>query len=466
MWQGVWKGLHHSDIPIRYVTNGIHVPSVVHPRMHDLLDTYLGLDWPRNITDAKLWKRVNDIPNSALWRVKCGLKQDLIGTIRENVSRHWLKYGDARTWREEVLARLNPAALIIGFARRFAPYKRADLILHDLDRLDRIVNHEKRPVHVVFAGKAHPNDGDGIELLRKVIQLGNDPRFRGKVFYLEGYDLGIARGLLHGVDVWLNTPTRPFEACGTSGQKAVVNGTLNLSICDGWWCEGYDGTNGWTIGPVVTELDPTAQSSSEADSKALYALIEEQVVPLFYERDESGVPQKWVTMVKRAMETLVPRFNSKRMVLEYHDTMYVPAAERGLAVARDRCALAREIADWKRKIPMRFSSVRLLDVSLGGIQGDSIEVGKPFSVSLRLDPGKLDPSEILVELLVGRKDGADFLRPPDCIRLKQVESKGGVLTFGAEYAAPENGRYHYGIRAMPFHPHLAFKHESELVLWA
>ncbi|HET6489913.1 MAG TPA: alpha-glucan family phosphorylase, partial [Syntrophales bacterium] len=248
MWRDVWKGFHDSDIPILDVTNGVHMMSWVAPRIKEMLDTYLGLDWEKNIGDPKRWKRVYNIPDSVFWRVRYELKQNLINFLREHISRHWVVYGYAKTWREEILGGMNPAALWIGFARRFAPYKRADLIFSDLERLERILNNETRPVHIVFAGKAHPNDQMGKDLVHKVFEMTRSEHFRGKIFFLEDYGIEVARYLVQGVDVWLNNPRRPLEASGTSGMKVAINGVLNMSVSDGWWAEGYDGTNGWTIG--------------------------------------------------------------------------------------------------------------------------------------------------------------------------------------------------------------------------
>ncbi|HQL91648.1 MAG TPA: alpha-glucan family phosphorylase, partial [Syntrophales bacterium] len=430
MWRDVWKGFHDSDIPIQYVTNGVHMLSWVAPRMKEVLDTYLGLDWDRSIGDPKRWKRVHNIPDSVFWRVRYELKQNLVNYLREHISRHGAAYGYSKTWREEVLGRMNPAALWIGFARRFAPYKRADLLFSDLDRLERILGNETRPVHVVFAGKAHPNDQMGKDLVRRVIEMTRDERFRGKIFFIEDYGIESARWLVQGVDVWLNNPRRPLEASGTSGMKVAINGAINLSVSDGWWAEGYDGTNGWVIGPVVRDLTEEIPVSDEADAGALFAQLEESTVPLFYDRDPSGIPQKWIHMAKRSMETLVPRFNTERMLLEYYAKMYLPAAEREQDLVKDGFRLAKEVADWKRKVPMRFSATRLLEVSVEGITGDCVFVGNPFVVSVRVDPGKLEPEEILAELVIGRRDGQEFIGEPDCVPLTLMgKDASGILTF-------------------------------------
>jgi phosphorylase/glycogen(starch) synthase len=466
MWQEVWKGFDESDIPIGHVTNGAHVLSYIAPRMKTLLDTYLGMDWDRHITDPERWARIQDIPDTALWRTRYELKQKLIDFLRDDLSRNWLKYDYSKTWQEELFSKINPAALIIGFARRFAPYKRADMILSNLDRLDRILNHPTRPVHIVFAGKAHPNDEMGKDLIKKVIGVCKDDRFRGKIFFVEGYDIRIARHLVQGVDVWLNNPRRPLEASGTSGEKVVANGVLNLSISDGWWVEGYDGTNGWTIGPVVKGLGEETANVDEEDAQSLFTLLENSVIPLFYDREMSGIPEKWIAMIKRSMQTLVPRFNTDRMLIEYFRDLYLPTSQREHQLYEKSYRMARELADWKRKIPMRFSSLHLLDVSIEGIRGDTILVEQPFEVSVRIDPGKLEPGEVLAELVIGKKDGSGFAEPPEYVPLRPAgKDADGVLTFSVSYTVRKNGAYAYGIRILPFHPNLATKQETGLVYW-
>jgi glycogen phosphorylase/synthase len=466
MWREVWKGFDESDIPIDHVTNGAHVLSYIAPRMKELLDTYLGMDWDRHISDPERWERVRDIPDTVLWRTRYEIRQKMFDFLRDDLSRNWMKFGYAKAWQEELFAKLNPAALMIGFARRFAPYKRADLILSDLDRLDRILNHTTRPVHIVFAGKAHPNDEMGKDLIRKVIGICKEERFRGKIFFIEGYDIRVARHLVQGVDVWLNTPRRPLEASGTSGEKVVANGVINLSVSDGWWVEGYDGTNGWTIGPVVKGYTEETENADEEDSQSLYSLLENTVIPLFYDREMSGLPEKWLAMIKRSMQTLVPRFNTERMLVDYYRGLYLPAARREHELYAESYRMVRELADWKRKIPMRFSSLRLLDVSIEGIRGDTILVERPLSVTIRIDPGKMESGEILAELIIGRKEGAGFAEPPERVPLKLTgRTSDGLLTFSVSYTVRQNGAYAYGIRTMPHHRHLATKQETGLVYW-
>jgi len=355
---------------------------------------------------------------------------------------------------------------MIGIARRFAPYKRADLILTDLERLDRIVNHPHRPVHLVFAGKAHPNDGLGKNLVEKVLKVCRDERFRGRIFFLENYDIRVARHLVQGVDLWLNNPRRPLEASGTSGIKVVINGVLNMSVSDGWWVEGYNGSNGWTIGPVVRGYEEPPPDTDAEDAQSLYSLLENTVIPAYYDRDTAGLPTKWLAMVKQSMQSLTPQFNTDRMLQEYLRDMYGPASQRECELAADDYALARRLAEWKSKVPMRFSSLKLIDVSVEGIHGDTVIVDQPLRVSARIDPGKLAPEEILVEMVIGHRNGHDFIRRPETVPLElSGESAEGILNFAAEYIVKENGMYSYGIRVIPRHPDLASKLETGLILW-
>jgi phosphorylase/glycogen(starch) synthase len=394
------------------------------------------------------------------------LRQKLVDFLRDEIARNWGKYGYSKTWQEELFSKLNPATLTIGFARRFAPYKRADMILSDLNRLDRILNHPTRPVQIVFAGKSHPKDDMGKELIKKVISVCKDHRFRGRIFFVEGYGIGIARQLVQGVDVWLNNPLRPLEASGTSGEKVVANGVLNLSISDGWWVEGYDGTNGWTIGPVVTGYREETGNPDLEDSESLYSLLENSVVPMFYEREISGLPERWIAMIKRSMQTLIPKFNTDRMLIDYYHDLYLPTALREHDMYLDNYRIARELADWKQKLPMRFSSLRLLEVVVAGIQGDTILVEEPLEVTVRVDPGKMEAEEILVEMVIGKSNLGGFTGQPECIRLPlEGKSSDGILKFFISYNVNSNGSYTYGIRVLPHHPHLAAKQETNLVYW-
>jgi len=466
MWRNVWKGLDESDIPIMHITNGAHFLSYLAPRIKSLYDAYLGIEWEKNLLDHERWSRVEEIPDTMLWRVRCELKQNLIDLIREQITRNWKLYRGEQIRREQLFSRLNSSAMLIGFSRRFAPYKRAYLLLYDLDRLNRIVNNPQRPVLIVFAGKAHPNDNLGKEILQKVTAICRDERFIGRVFFLENYDIRTARHLVQGVDIWLNTPRRPFEASGTSGEKAVINGVLHASISDGWWVEGFDGYNGWTIGPVRTGYVEEVGEPDEEDAQSLYELLENTIVPLYYERDFTGIPVKWLAMIKRSVRSLAPVYNTERMMLDYLKKMYEPAARRGKRMVEEVFALAKEIAEWKSKVAMRFSSLKLGEVIVQGIQGDSISVGEKLKVLVRIAPGRMETKEIYVEFLIGEKGPAGFSRPPERLPLELMEEgRDGILTYGLTYEVKMNGPYQYGIRIMPYHPELDSLLETGLVIW-
>ena len=309
MWNSVWPGRPEEEVPIGHVTNGVHAMTWIAPSLVRLYERRLGPEWVDHQSDPATWRTVSDFDDEELWEAHAALRRNLIAFARRRTGA-----GDA----------LDPEALTIGFARRFATYKRATLILSDLDRLSALCRQLGRPLQVVFAGKAHPRDDAGKTLIRQILEVARDPRFSGRILFLENYDINVARHMVQGVDVWLNTPVRPLEASGTSGQKAAINGALNLSILDGWWAEAYNGLNGFAIGSEATHADPAVQW--RRDAAALYSVLENEVIPVFYERDEGGIPRRWIRHMKRSIMTLAWRFSADRMVLDYATTRYLPAA--------------------------------------------------------------------------------------------------------------------------------------------
>jgi len=332
MWQSVWPDRPVDEVPISYITNGIHVPAWIGEAMNKIYRKYLGPDWIEQHDDTVLWERILDVPDEELWAAHLHLKRKLMTLIRERARRQRI---EGLVNPEQVLCAgpfLDPDALVIGFARRFATYKRATLVFHDLERLKRLLHDRYRPVQFIFAGKAHPADDGGKRLIQQVYNVARDPVMGGRIAFIEDYDLQVARYLVQGVDVWLNTPRRPHEASGTSGQKAAANGIPNLSVLDGWWVEGYNGANGWAVDGGETHDNPASQDA--ADAEALYRLLENEVVPLFYKRDAGDVPRGWVRVMKEAIRTAVPVFCTRRMVKEYTERFYVPAAKRATETAQ------------------------------------------------------------------------------------------------------------------------------------
>jgi starch phosphorylase len=326
MWQHLWPGLAEDLVPIRSLTNGIHAPTWISPEFNSLYAKYLSPDWAERIDDPALWQRVIDVPEDELWTVRQATRRKLMSFIRERAREGWIR---GHLQATQALARgtlLDPEALTIGFARRFATYKRATLLFRDLERLKRLLHNRWRPVQIVFAGKAHPADEPGRYFIHEVMSMCNDHKIGGHIAFLEDYDMHMAKYLVQGVDIWLNTPRAPLEASGTSGQKAALNGVLNLSVLDGWWQEGYNGANGWGIQPMLEGTDTHAQDAHDAEQ--LFRLLEEEVIPLFYHRDLDGVPRGWLQIVKESIKTIAPRFCTKRMVKEYMGQMYAPATAR------------------------------------------------------------------------------------------------------------------------------------------
>jgi starch phosphorylase len=324
MWHGLWPGVAEDEVPISHITNGIHVPTWVAPELYNLFAKYLGNDWVAHHDDASLWYHVLDIPDDELWALRQRLKLKLVGAIRERMRSRWVE--DNVPWAQIMAmgALLDPEVLTIAFARRFTEYKRPALLFRDIERLKRILNNPLRPVQIIFTGKSHPADFASKKLLQQVYTLATDREFRGRIVFVEDYDMHMARYLVHGVDLWLNTPRRLREACGTSGMKAALNGVLHLSVSDGWWREGYNGSNGWVLDGNLDTIG--AEAEDEADAGAVYRLLEEEIVPLYYTRDRSGVPRRWILLIKNAIRTIVPGFCARRMLKEYTERMYQAAA--------------------------------------------------------------------------------------------------------------------------------------------
>ena len=330
MWGGLWPDVPESEVPIRTVTNGVHAPTWVAAEMNRLYRKFLGQDWMQRHDDPAMWARVSRIPDDALWRVRCELKINLCRFIKDRARQRW---AEDRVDPAQVVAfgaMLDPQALTIGFGRRFATYKRATLVLRDVPRLKKILTDLRRPVQIIFAGKAHPADEPGKQLLRTIFHAAKDPALAGRIAFLEDYDMHVARYLLQGVDLWLNTPLPPMEASGTSGMKAALNGVPSLSILDGWWPEGYNGSNGWAIGSADPDGEaPEGEAADARDAEAMYRALEERVVPLFYDRSREGIPRGWLQVVRSAIQSIGPRFCARRMVKEYVEQLYLEALEAG-----------------------------------------------------------------------------------------------------------------------------------------
>lgn len=462
---GFWPQIPVRENPLGYVTNAVHVPTFLAREWMDLFDRFIGGEWRNRLTDRAFWNNVNDIPDHLYWSVRQSLKSQMLYAVRERISiRHYRNLGN-EAHLERVLKHVDlhdPNVLTIGFARRFATYKRADLLFTNLDWLRQIVFNPQCPVLFIFAGKAHPADHPGQDMVRRIHAIAAMPEFQDKILLLENYDMGLARRLVAGVDVWLNTPLYPMEASGTSGMKAGINGTLNLSVLDGWWGEGFDGKNGWAIRPAPDYLDESRRS--QEDAKTLYEVIQDQVVPLYYDRGKFGFSSGWVAKSKAAMTSTLTQFNTGRMIDEYLDHYYLPAIRQGVHYRNDHYAVARDVAAWKARVREAWPSVgiRRLDTPMRHLQ-----FGSSMCVQVAVTLDGLQASDVCVELLLNRtfaRTGAPALSP------FRFES-GGPLGDGREHLftldlRPELcGQIDYHIRLYPQHPGLTHPLETGLMTW-
>ncbi len=461
MWHFLWPDVDEGEVPISSITNGVHTATWLAPRIGALYARYLGADYYERLDDPETWAGVAQIPSGDLWEAHREMKADLIAFARKRLARQRTRHGEGGAAVKAAGEILDPHALTIGFARRFATYKRATLLFRDPERLQRILNNPERPVQVIFAGKAHPNDRPGQDFIKRVYEVSRMPAFAGKIVFLEDYDMDMARHLVAGCDVWLNNPIRPHEASGTSGQKAALNGVPNLSILDGWWAEGYNGRNGWAFGEAVEYADE--QIRDDADAAALYETLEREVVPLYYERGLDGVPHDWTAVMKAAIESCAPRFSMHRMVKEYVNLLYINALKLGTQMDANNYALARELAAWKRDTLAAWGDVALeVDAPREG----RLEIGEPVAITAMVRLGRLKPDDVRVELVVARdEDGA--LRKPRVVPLERAgKPQDGVYRYVGQFQPVRSGSLIYGVRVVPTHEGLPHPYEMGLALWA
>jgi starch phosphorylase len=462
MWKSIWPELPEAEVPIMSITNGIHTRSWLAPEMAQLYDRYLGIQWEERPTDHSIWKRVELIPNAELWRTHERRRERLVAFARGRLKAQLIRRGapPAEVARADEV--LDPEALTIGFARRFATYKRGNLIFRNLDRLTAIVNDKDAPVQIIFAGKAHPRDHGGKELIAEILHIARRPELRRRVVFLEDYDMNVARYLDQGIDVWLNNPRRPLEASGTSGMKVCPNGGINLSILDGWWVEGYAGDNGWAIGAGEEYTDLTYQDDIE--SRAIYDLLEQEIVPLFYTRSSDGIPRGWLKVMKRAMSTVCPVFNTNRMVQEYVEKCYWPSAERFDALAGDSLKKAATLARWRRGLAQGWSNIRVEGVEARGV--DPMHVGAELEVKARVNLGPLTPEDVEVQLFHGVVDSLGEIPSPLTVTMSHNGAQdGNSWLFKGTIPCRSSGQHGYAVRVLPRHKDLANPFEPGLVCW-
>ena len=460
MWQGLWPDTPEEEVPIGHITNGVHLPSWQSDETARLFDRYLGPDWLENPVDQEVWQRVETIPDAELWRARERLRARLVAQARRRLQTQLRRRGAHETQVREASEVLDPDVLTIGFARRFATYKRALLLLRDTERFARIVSNPERPVQFIFAGKAHPKDQPGKELIRELVQIAGEPPFRRHIVFLEDYDIELARTMVQGVDIWLNTPRRPMEASGTSGMKTVVNGGLNLSVLDGWWCEAYNGENGWAIGNGDVHEDPVYQDHVE--SEALYSLFEDDVLPLFYDRGADDLPRKWLRRIKASMISICPRFNTNRAAEEYTRFYYISSLLNWNWLTADGMRRGREVAEWKAYVRDKWPEVHVHEVSTD--TGADLAVGDRLTLRAQVSLGALTPQDVKVEVFHGTlvegeiRDGRSEL-------LSLSPSENGLHEFRGVISCQTSGHFGFAVRVTPRSAGLDDYFDRELLCW-
>jgi starch phosphorylase len=461
MWKVLWPRIHADEVPIDSVTNGVHIGTWVGPEMAELYARHLGPGWLEIEGDPAAWEGVDAIPDEELWDARERSRARLIKQMRGHLIAMAEQKG-RRARPGQLDSILDPRALTVGFARRFATYKRATLLLRDPERLESILHRPGRPVQLVFSGKAHPQDWGGKELIREIVRASQSDAFRGRIVFVEDYDMSVARGLVSGVDVWLNTPRRPFEASGTSGMKAGMNGVLHASVLDGWWCEAYAGDNGFAIGWGEEHAD--AEYGDRVEAQSLYKLLEDDIVPLFYQRDERGLPRGWIACMKRSIATIAPAFNTSRMVKEYAERYYVPGARSYLRMTGEKLAQARALSAWKERVRSAWPSVRVESVGSSG--PSRVVAGGDVVVTADVHLGALAPADVEVDLYFGKLRQDHTLAREGTAAMKwAADLGGGRHRFEGAIRAREAGEHAFAVRVLPHHDALPDRFAMRLVAW-
>jgi glycogen phosphorylase len=462
MWRSLWPELPEEHLPLDHITNGVHPKTWLSTEMAGLFVRYLGPRWLEEPTEHNMWQRLSRIPDAELWRAHERCRERLVDFARKRLRDQLRQVGATPKEIAQAEEVLDPDILTIGFARRFATYKRGTLLLRDVERLARILNNSSRPVQIVFAGKAHPQDHEGKELIRQIVQLSHQEKFRHRVVFIENYDMNVARHLVQGVDVWLNTPRRPLEASGTSGMKVAFNGGLNMSILDGWWDEGYRGNNGWAIGRG--EVYGDIEYQNEVEGRAVYDLLEKEIVPLFYDRSADGIPRGWIAWMKNTLQTLCPVFGTDRMVQEYAEKFYLPSFERWVALSQNDFELARDLAAWKERTLSKWGQMKIVAVEVE--ETEEVPVGSAVPVRAVVHTGEIPLEDLSVEVYFGLLDSRGNITGGVLHPMAPTgKTEGGDPVFAAEIETQLCGRHGFLVRLMPQHPKGGAVYEAGHILW-
>ncbi len=462
MFAGIWKGYTWEESHVGYVTNGVHMPTWAASEWKEFYRDKLGAQVFDHQSDPEAWRGIFEVSDEEIWNMRCTMKNKFINFVKRDFKAKWLANQGDPSAVINILDRINPNALIIGFARRFATYKRAHLLFTDLDRLAKLVNNEQFPVQFVFSGKAHPADGAGQGLIKRIMEISRMPQFLGKIIFLEDYNMVVAKRLVTGVDIWLNTPTRPLEASGTSGEKAEMNGVLNFSVLDGWWYEGYrfNEKAGWALTDRRTYTDQAQQD--KLDAATIYTMLENEIIPLYFEKNSRGYSPRWIEYIKGSIGDIAPHFTMKRMIDDYIARFYDPEAARSARLQADDCALARQIVAWKEKVAAAWDSIKVLDVRHSGEMAQGV-TGEPYRVEITLDTAGLGTDLGIEEVSYSTEDGQETLHAIKPFKVAKVD--GDKVTYELSTKVKDAGVFRYGYRIYPNNPELPHRMDFAFTRW-
>ena len=463
MFTELYPGYTAEEVHIGFVTNSVHYPTWVADSIHELFSTKFGKDWVRDQSNKVIWRKVHKIDDKVLFDTRHKLKVRLMNYVREKLQVDMRRRGESPRTTFDILSKINENALVLGFARRFATYKRATLLFTNRDRLRELVNRKDQPVVFLFAGKAHPADQGGQDLIRRIVQISKEPDFAGKIIFLEDYNMEMAKLLTQGVDIWLNTPTRPLEASGTSGMKAALNGSVNFSVLDGWWAEGYRPDAGWALPLERTYEDQNLQN--ELDAETMYSILEEDIIPLYYRRDDTGISSGWMSYVKQIIAEVAPTFTMKRMMDDYYERFYLPLGKSAAAVRKNNGKEGKAYAAWKEDTAERWSGLETKTSNSLDTTNYALPVGEDFQAEVTLETNGISPENLLLEALFYQRIDEHTIELRRTETFERVATGNSSVTFKLAVDPHLAGVYEYGFRLRPVHPMMPHAQDLNLVYW-
>lgn len=463
MFQNIWKGYLPEELHVSYVTNGVHFSTWTASEWQRLYDKAFGEEFRNDQSNLKIWDKIYNVSDEEIWRTRTALKNKLINYIKGQFTETWLKNQGDPSLIVSILEKINPNALIIGFGRRFATYKRAQLLFTDLDRLGRIVNNPHYPVQFIYTGKAHPADGAGQGLIKRIVEISRMPEFQGKIIFLENYDMRLAKRLISGVDIWLNTPTRPLEASGTSGQKAEMNGVLNFSVLDGWWLEGYVKGAGWALTEKQTYANQDYQN--QLDAATIYSTLENEVIPLYFAKNSKGYSPEWIQYIKNSIAQIAPRFTTKRMLDDYIERFYNKLSARHDQLVANNYQSARSIVAWKEKMAAGWDNIELVELSVPEQMRISPTVNSEYGMTAVIDAKTPDCRNVGLELVMTYRDAKNAEHILDTEEFNLVKTEGNRLTFQLNYRLTKAGTFKLGFRLFPKNEELPHRQDLNYIKW-